>query len=335
MVLEYLLFAGIFLSAIVYLILVLKQQRDIAKYRKLADDCFKSIDNAPVEQKAALWLEGQSYNREIDNRYEDRRSWRDLLLEIVVIVLIAFELHDAGQQSAILGALNTSSSDTAQAIKTLVQDQKSSVATQKDSLTKIQQMNDVVAKQLDLLKQEQEERSAQENSHPKFTAWAESYDIREQRLHSVSLEDLPNQGRPSVGLLREPWVDNSAVTVRLVLRNIGNATALNVVVVPRVPTGVVVRCVEFPYLRLATAETKSPPDCSSPPTAIPPMQPRPQTRTQTDGQNSVLDSTFDTSIWIRLTVPTGKDFEYFAMEVRAQADRMQPAIFHVSCHVWN
>jgi hypothetical protein len=331
---SHLVFAGIAVCVIAYLIFALKQRPEIKKNRERANACTESIATAPPEQRIALWLEAQSFNREIDNLYEQQRSRRDLLLEIVVIALIAFELHDASQQSTILDNLKKSSSDTARAMQTLVQDQKDSVGTQKDSLAKIKETNDIIAQQLTILKTEQEERIAEENRRPKFELWADTYDPRQQRQHSVLLPG-PESARPSVGLLREPWIAPTAVTLRLVLRNVGNATAFNVTVVPKVPTGVFIRCVEFPNLWLATNQEKMPPDCSSTPMSIPPMQPRPKDRSRTDTELSALDSAYDESVAIRLTVPTGNDFIYFQTEVWVQANQVNPVIVRVACHVLN
>src|SRR5580704_2667449 len=216
-----------------------------------------------------------------------------IVLEIVIIFLIVLELRDARQQSKILESLDASSSATAQAMKTLVQDQKDSLGTQQASLAKIEEMNAVVAQQLKLLKKEQEERIAQANSRPVLELWAENYDEAQKRQSPVLLEKLGETrpgGSPTVRLVIQYWIDRTHAYSRFILRNVGNATALNVTITPRLPPDITVRCIEFPWLKLVPLTGYA--ECQAPHDTIPPIPPRPKD----EPQNPVVENAFDTTV---------------------------------------
>jgi hypothetical protein len=112
------------------------EQFDSAKrsdLRNLAKECFDKSQAEPEssEKKASLLLEAQFYMAEMDRRQGGRTAWRDLLLEIVVILLIGFEIvlalkqgNDEDQlmdkQNRILFGLQQSTSDTATTLKGLL-----------------------------------------------------------------------------------------------------------------------------------------------------------------------------------------------------------------------
>jgi hypothetical protein len=68
-------------------------------------------------------------------------GWRDLGLELVVEALIGLEIYfgiaGGNQQLAVLQKLNTGAGETAQALKTLTEEQNRLIQTQKDTLQTI------------------------------------------------------------------------------------------------------------------------------------------------------------------------------------------------------
>ncbi|HLX44581.1 MAG TPA: hypothetical protein VKR43_14145 [Bryobacteraceae bacterium] len=101
--------------------------------RAEARDCFEKAARATTFESGLAYLfETQFYMQELDRRHGGRIAWRDLILEIVVIVLIGTEIGLAikqgkdedelmGKQNAILSNLQTSTADTATAMKGLVE----------------------------------------------------------------------------------------------------------------------------------------------------------------------------------------------------------------------
>jgi hypothetical protein len=79
----------------------------------------------PVDRMAVL-LESQFYMQELDRRHDNWVAWRDLLLEVVVIVLIGGEIwlgwkqgKDVYNQTTVLQSLNQSASATATTLQLL------------------------------------------------------------------------------------------------------------------------------------------------------------------------------------------------------------------------
>ena len=112
------------------------EQFDKAKrseLRNLAKECFEKSQEEPIfsERKVSLLLEAQFYMTEMDRREGGRIALRDLLLEIVVILLIGGEIWLAikqgreqgafmSKQNGILTSLQQSTSDTASTLKGLL-----------------------------------------------------------------------------------------------------------------------------------------------------------------------------------------------------------------------
>lgn len=101
--------------------------------RNLAKECFDRSQAEPEssQKKAALLLQAQFYVAEMDRRHGGRTALRDLVLEIVVILLIGFEIvlalkqgKDEDQlmdkQNGILSSLQTSTANTATALNGLL-----------------------------------------------------------------------------------------------------------------------------------------------------------------------------------------------------------------------
>lgn len=105
------------------------QKAGAKELRFQARECFDEVGKVVSwERKASKLLEAQFYMQELDRRHDSWISWRDLLLEIVVIFLIGWEIHlgikqgnDEGalmdKQNAILSNLESSTQATADQLK--------------------------------------------------------------------------------------------------------------------------------------------------------------------------------------------------------------------------
>jgi hypothetical protein len=86
---------------------------------KLCFDNSQEPEGGSWNQRAAKLLESQFYMQELDRRHGSSVSIRDLLLEIVVIVLIGAELWMAYQQDDVLKTLQSNAAATANTLKAL------------------------------------------------------------------------------------------------------------------------------------------------------------------------------------------------------------------------
>jgi hypothetical protein len=197
--------------------------------RQKANECFAKLDTAGSLDRPGILGEAQFWLQEIDRRYESRRSLRDLILEIVVIVLIGLELYfgitEGNKQAVILGQMNTSTAATAQTMKVLQKAQQDSLDEQKKSLTSLTQMNDklqgslqqtgdmavAVRKQLAILQEEQNSRLAEQAKKPKLELDAGATPLN-------TLVTIPLKSREE---------SETKVTFDLYLRNLGDAAARN------------------------------------------------------------------------------------------------------------
>jgi len=104
-----------------------------AELKRLAKQCFEESQEEYVsnEQKVSLLLEAQFYVAEADRRSGGRIALRDLILEIIVILLIGFEIILAikqgidedklmDKQNGILSSLQQSTSATASTLQGLL-----------------------------------------------------------------------------------------------------------------------------------------------------------------------------------------------------------------------
>jgi hypothetical protein len=94
------------------------KKRDL---KEKANDCFRKYydPNTGGLDKPALLLEAQFYMSEMDRRHQTWISWRDLILEIAVIVLIGIEIWLGSKQDAVLNQLQSSTAATASTLATL------------------------------------------------------------------------------------------------------------------------------------------------------------------------------------------------------------------------
>jgi hypothetical protein len=197
--------------------------------RAKANECFARLDTAGALDRPGILAEAQFYLREIDRRYESWISLRDLILEIVVIILIGLELYfgitEGNKQAMILNQMNSSTTLTATTMKTLQQSQQDSLEEQKKSLDSLNQMNGklqtslqktgdmtvAMQDQLKILQEEQSSRLAEQAKKPKL-----ELDSNMIPLNTLSI--IPLKPREQT---------ETKVTFDLLLRNIGDAPARN------------------------------------------------------------------------------------------------------------
>jgi hypothetical protein len=113
-----------------------------------AEEAFAQLKTCGYEQRAALLLEAQFYIQERDRRHDSWISFRDLILELVIIALIGWEVHEGNKQYDLLQTMNANTAATVTAVKNLQQAQDASLDTLKDTLQSINSLNDAAQKEL-------------------------------------------------------------------------------------------------------------------------------------------------------------------------------------------
>jgi len=100
--------------------------------RLKANECFGKLADSGSQEKPALLIEAQFYMDEIERRKQGTIARRDLVLELVVIVLIGLELYfgitGGNQQLSVLQRLEKSSCGTVAALSTLEAEHKATRA---------------------------------------------------------------------------------------------------------------------------------------------------------------------------------------------------------------
>ncbi len=128
--------------------------------RQKANEYFDSLETSGSHEKPALLIGAQFYMDEIERRKQGRVAARDLILELVVILLIALEIYfgvtGGNQQLAVLQKLNASTGATAEVLSKLADQQKAALSGQKDTLRTIEQVNTTLQNELKLLSAQQE-----------------------------------------------------------------------------------------------------------------------------------------------------------------------------------
>jgi hypothetical protein len=113
--------------------------------RRKANECFDKLKDSGSHEHPALLLQAQFYLGEIERREHDRVAKRDLVLELVVILLIGFELYfgitGGNAQIGVLQKLDKSTSQTASAVGVLAEEQKATLASIKQLEEKLQDQN--------------------------------------------------------------------------------------------------------------------------------------------------------------------------------------------------
>jgi hypothetical protein len=179
------------------------RQRASEVLAQLEGDGVGKLDQGPILSEAQFYID------EIERRNQSRTARRDLILEIVVIVLIGLELYfgitggnqqlavlqkmdkSAGQQLEDLQKLNTSADETARITKSLREEQDVALATQQQTLQMIVQMNGALQTQLGL------------NFSPALTL---IYDESQKALI------FQNLGKTNVFIWGEKWDGQAAAT---------------------------------------------------------------------------------------------------------------------------
>jgi hypothetical protein len=151
-----------------------------------ARNCLAQLETAGGSDRPALLLEAQIYLREVDRRGENWIARRDLILEVIVIVLIIAEVGIAAwegkEQDKILADMNTNIAATATTIgnvqtveQQVLEQQIQSVDSLKHmngelqtSLKETRSMAAAATQQLKVLQDEQASRLAQQAKKPKL-----------------------------------------------------------------------------------------------------------------------------------------------------------------------
>lgn len=112
--------------------------------RRKANECFDKLKDSGSNEWPALLMEARFYLDEIERREHDRVSTRDLMLELVVIVLIGLELYfgitGGNAQLKVLEKLNTSASQTATTVGGLATEQGSELEAIRKLDERVQQL---------------------------------------------------------------------------------------------------------------------------------------------------------------------------------------------------
>jgi hypothetical protein len=99
--------------------------------RRKANDCFDKLKDSGSQEWPALLMAARFYLDEIERREHDSVARRDLMLELVVIVLIGLELYfgiaGGNAQMEALQNLNASTGQTAIAMKALAERQNAAL----------------------------------------------------------------------------------------------------------------------------------------------------------------------------------------------------------------
>jgi hypothetical protein len=291
-------------------------------------------------------------------------------MEAWVIVLIGLELllaliglwytwSEGEKQQTLLTKMQSNSQATAETLKILSDDQKTSLQRQSETNTNLQnsltqtstmvtvlqrqlkaqlesvkrneETNAVVAEQLKILKAEQAERIAEQNQRPELELWVQDFDLK-TGLHPIKVEFL----RPPLILLPRSST-SPLITVEFYVRNVGNVTAANITFAPRTPAGVVVECTEFSSSGLYSSTEKNYAPCTIPPGPISPILPSPKDRPLNADDfagrvfNPAFDLIYETAAAVHLSVPA--EMKTFDLEVVLTADHIVPARYRVQCQV--
>ncbi len=150
-------------------------QMSVEELRRTANERLGALDGAGMLDRGPILSEAQFYIDEIERRSaeserrkQSRVGVRDLILELVVIILIGLELYfgivggnkqlavlqtlktSADQQLGVLQNLNTSAGETAKIMRSLREEQDIVLATQQQTLQLTAQMNGALQTQLGL-----------------------------------------------------------------------------------------------------------------------------------------------------------------------------------------
>lgn len=179
------------------------------------------IQGMSAQEKANYWVEAQFFINEIERREQARErkkqriiGWRDFILEVIVILLIAIEIYEGGQQTTVLtglktsvDSLNQSTSRTADNVAKSTQAQSDALDTQKQSLA-------AMKNQLDILREDQNQRIAELTKQPLLQIRVRARQITATNAkYEIILEN--SSAVPAKDFLVYCRTDNNAVTLSI------------------------------------------------------------------------------------------------------------------------
>jgi hypothetical protein len=300
-----------------------------------ANELFAEMKTCGHEQRPALLLEAQFYLQERDRRHDSWISLRDLLLELIVIALIGWEVHEGNKQYDLLNTMNLNAAATVAAMQKSVeamgklqQAQDDSLKTSNASLLANQQIAETLTNQLRILKVEQDARIEQQNRRPTLELTTVTWEMPRR---AIRLESGKSPGEAGVRVTRTNGTNE--VTLYFALRNVGSSPAINVTVTPRATPEVYVQCVESGTELAATNWSYIP--CEQQSAIIPPIYPRPSTHTDASSGYVIpnFDGDYDEGIRVILIVPP--DTSSFDVELTVKADQIVPLVYRLQCHTIN
>jgi hypothetical protein len=195
------------------------RKRRIADLRRRADELRAQAPLMPAGfDPEGRRFESERLERQADRIEDDRRSARDLYLEIAVIALIAVEivfswktLQDARTQDEVAKSTLAIAQSQTDKLSKLEGEQADALAKLKDMNGTLQTSLDTTKQQLGILKTQQTEFESERQRKPAFEA-------------TVGGEVL-TPGTPAKPLAGN-FTENGA-TIAITLKNIGNKTAMN------------------------------------------------------------------------------------------------------------
>ncbi len=206
-----------------------------------------------------------------------RRTWRwawgnrDTILELIIIGLILSEIRIAIQggndELNALNTLNSSIQTTANTMSSISQEQQQALEQQKETGKTISQLNEEMQNQLTVLKAQQSLVAKQlgiqqtvfekQQRRPEVELWARTWNLKTGTT-LIPLNDWSNGMSGPIGATRR-FKDDTLVDLAFVVRNIGSDDLINLVITPRVPSTVVISCVNYNPLNGELPDTCAPP----------------------------------------------------------------------------
>lgn len=264
-----------------------------------------------------------------------------LLMEVAIVAMIGIELVEGSHQAAILSQLNASASATAGILGTLQQEQEKALQAQKSALTAMGRQTGLLQRtqgnlraQLGLAKRQMEIAG----QRPDLRVWAIIYHYPKPGVPQTFVPQLltPNMRGGSTADLN--LIVQSATRYReadLIIRNVGTAPAINVVVLARASPGVSVACVDYPAFTLYTqGNAASLRPCMLPSDRLQPIPVTPKDYPSPHGLYGSFGATGysrnDVLARVNLVVP--RKISTFQLEVWITADGASPERYLFECH---
>jgi hypothetical protein len=317
----------------------------VEEFKKMSDDalvekaneCFAEIDTLDdphrPQRDTPLLLQAQFYVNEADRRASARHdakiAKRDLLLDLIIIALIGLEIvigfWEGSRQAAILSQLNASTSATANTLRSL---DRSASAT----ASILETLRTTQESQLRILESEYEAQGKHPILQVRALSW-QMHPVPPPQGYKPTLLDA-NKVSPPVNIVAQSPVSSRAVEADFVLRNVGSAPAVNVMIGPQPSSGVSVSCVDYPTVYPGPQESKV---CEVPSGNIPPIPPRPKNHIARTSQavpmapGETFDPDFDVEVRVNMKVPP--NINEFDLALTVSADGVTATRYIVQCRV--